>query len=205
MAPPQHDPRRPYKRAAISDQPRLRPPHPVRPARRRPGAHPQLRQPPPVSPIPLFRRRATTTLPRVPRRRSLRLHRRHGRSQAPGSRPAALVRPPDHAPGVDGRRSSPPRPRLVIPLSRLRIPSGCPCLFILIIPAIVYYLGVETSAGDPPSTYHRYGFSAVPMYESTLDGLQAAYSGSTPYLKDGLLFYNKQAHYQSGLTPLTLV
>ncbi|KAM3346922.1 hypothetical protein ACQJBY_021108 [Aegilops geniculata] len=63
----------------------------------------------------------------------------------------------------------------------------------------------ETSAGDPPSTYHRYRFSVVPIYESTLEGLQAAYSGSTPYFKDGLLFYNKHAHYQAGITPLTLV
>jgi snurportin-1 len=44
----------------------------------------------------------------------------------------------------------------------------------------------ETSAGD-----HEYRFSAVPIYECTLEGLQAAYSGSTPYIKDGLLFYNK--------------
>ncbi|EMS59538.1 hypothetical protein TRIUR3_16757 [Triticum urartu] len=63
----------------------------------------------------------------------------------------------------------------------------------------------ETSAGDPPSAYHRYRFSVVPMYESTLDGLQTAYSGSTPYVKDGLLFYNRHAHYQAGITPLTLV
>ncbi|XP_051180001.1 uncharacterized protein [Lolium perenne] len=53
--------------------------------------------------------------------------------------------------------------------------------------------------------YHRYRFSAFPMYESTLEGLETAYSGSTPYVKDGLLFYNKHAHYQSGITPLTLV
>ncbi|PAN31686.1 hypothetical protein GQ55_5G442200 [Panicum hallii var. hallii] len=63
----------------------------------------------------------------------------------------------------------------------------------------------ETSAGDPPSTYHRYRFRAVPIYECTLEGLQAAYSGSTSYVKDGLLFYNKHAHYQAGITPLTLV
>lgn len=63
----------------------------------------------------------------------------------------------------------------------------------------------ETSACDPPSTYHKYRFSAVPVYECTLQGLQAAYSGSTPYVKDGLLFYNKHAHYQAGITPLALV
>uniref|UniRef100_A0A804QUL1 Snurportin-1 n=1 Tax=Zea mays TaxID=4577 RepID=A0A804QUL1_MAIZE len=63
----------------------------------------------------------------------------------------------------------------------------------------------ETSAGDPPSTYHRYRFSALPVYECTLEGLQAAYSGSMPYVKDGLVFYNKHAHYQAGITPLALV
>ncbi|WVZ73234.1 hypothetical protein U9M48_021566 [Paspalum notatum var. saurae] len=63
----------------------------------------------------------------------------------------------------------------------------------------------ETSAGDPPSTYHRYRFSVVPIYECNLEGLQAAYSGSTPYVKDGLMFYNKHAHYQAGITPLALV
>ncbi|XP_066362991.1 uncharacterized protein [Miscanthus floridulus] len=63
----------------------------------------------------------------------------------------------------------------------------------------------ETSAGDPPSTYHRYRFSALPVYDCTLEGLQAAYSGSMPYVKDGLLFYNKHAHYQAGITPLALV
>lgn len=49
------------------------------------------------------------------------------------------------------------------------------------------------SAGDPPSTYHRYKFSLAPIYMNmnALQGLQAAYLGrSTPYVKDkdGLLF-----------------
>ncbi|KAG8053727.1 hypothetical protein GUJ93_ZPchr0001g33115 [Zizania palustris] len=64
---------------------------------------------------------------------------------------------------------------------------------------------METTASDPPSTYHRYRFSVVPIYECTLEGLEAAYSGSTPYMKDGLLFYNKHVHYQAGITPLALV
>lgn len=50
---------------------------------------------------------------------------------------------------------------------------------------------VEVGASDPPSTYHRYKFSSVPVYNCDRDGLHAAYSGSTPYVKDGLLFYNK--------------
>ncbi|KAF3964551.1 hypothetical protein CMV_011166 [Castanea mollissima] len=34
---------------------------------------------------------------------------------------------------------------------------------------------------------------------------ETAYTGAVPYVKDGLLFYNKHAHYQTGNTPLALV
>lgn len=63
----------------------------------------------------------------------------------------------------------------------------------------------ETGACDPPSQYHRYRFSLVPVYNCDQDGLSAAYTGPAPYVKDGLLFYNKHAHYQTGNTPLALV
>ncbi|XP_078170278.1 snurportin-1 protein [Carex rostrata] len=63
----------------------------------------------------------------------------------------------------------------------------------------------ETGASDPPSQYHRYRFNVVQIYECNLIGLQAAYSGQVSYVKDGLLFYNKHAHYQAGNTPLALV
>ncbi|KAK9090127.1 hypothetical protein Sjap_023304 [Stephania japonica] len=63
----------------------------------------------------------------------------------------------------------------------------------------------ETGAFDPPSQYHRYRFSVVPIYNCDHTGLHAAYAGETPFMKDGLLFYNKHAHYQAGLTPLALV
>lgn len=63
----------------------------------------------------------------------------------------------------------------------------------------------ETGACNPPSTYHKYRFSVVPIYDCDEIGLQAAYSGVVPYIKDGLLFYNKHAHYQTGNTPLALV
>ncbi|CAL1405746.1 unnamed protein product [Linum trigynum] len=59
----------------------------------------------------------------------------------------------------------------------------------------------ESGASGPPSYYHKYRFSAV-THEK---GLPAAYTDATPYVKDGLLFYNKHAHYQSGNTPLALV
>ncbi|XP_009613386.1 uncharacterized protein [Nicotiana tomentosiformis] len=63
----------------------------------------------------------------------------------------------------------------------------------------------ETGACDAPSTYHRYKFSTLPVYNCDKEGLHTAYVGQVPYVKDGLLFYNKHAHYQTGNTPLTLV
>ncbi|XP_039126030.1 snurportin-1 [Dioscorea cayenensis subsp. rotundata] len=64
---------------------------------------------------------------------------------------------------------------------------------------------VETGACNPPSTYHRYRFSVVSIYDCNQMGLHAAYAGSMPFSRDGLLFYNKHAHYQTGNTPLALV
>ncbi|KAL6194200.1 hypothetical protein ACLB2K_035284 [Fragaria x ananassa] len=63
----------------------------------------------------------------------------------------------------------------------------------------------ETRACDPPSYYHRYRFNLVPWYTCDLTGLHTAYNGPVPYVKDGLMFYNKYAHYQPRLTPLALV
>lgn len=63
----------------------------------------------------------------------------------------------------------------------------------------------ETGACDAPSTYHKYKFSALPVYNCDKEGLQMAYAGQVPYVKDGLLFYNKHAEYQTGNTPLALV
>ncbi|KAL9239359.1 hypothetical protein vseg_013691 [Gypsophila vaccaria] len=63
----------------------------------------------------------------------------------------------------------------------------------------------ECGACEPPSYYHRYKFSPVPVYNCDQAGLLSAYSGHAPYVKDGLLFYNKHALYQAGNTPLALV
>ncbi|RZR83015.1 hypothetical protein BHM03_00009574 [Ensete ventricosum] len=49
----------------------------------------------------------------------------------------------------------------------------------------------ESGACNSPSTYHRYTFSVVPIYDCDQAGLRAAYSSVVPYVKDGLLFYNK--------------
>lgn len=63
----------------------------------------------------------------------------------------------------------------------------------------------ESGASETPSVYHRFRFVAVSVYNCDQQGLQTAYLGPVPYVKDGLLFYNKHAHYQMGNTPLTLV
>lgn len=63
----------------------------------------------------------------------------------------------------------------------------------------------ETGAGNPPSAYHKYRFTVVPIYDCTEMGLHTAYTGAVPYVKDGLLFYNKHALYQTGNTPLALI
>lgn len=63
----------------------------------------------------------------------------------------------------------------------------------------------ESGARNPPSKYHRFSFRPVPVYPSDQNGLWTAYTGEVPYAKDGLLFYNKHAHYQTGNTPLVLV
>ncbi|XP_010555547.1 PREDICTED: snurportin-1 isoform X2 [Tarenaya hassleriana] len=63
----------------------------------------------------------------------------------------------------------------------------------------------ETGACGPPSFYHKFRFNTVPVYNCDQSGLFSAYTGSVPYVKDGLLFYNKHAHYHTGTTPLVLV
>ncbi|XP_057480600.1 uncharacterized protein LOC130767674 [Actinidia eriantha] len=63
----------------------------------------------------------------------------------------------------------------------------------------------ESGACDSPSFYHKYRFGLVPVYNCDQAGLHIAYTGPVPFVKDGLLFYNKHAHYQTGNTPLALV
>ncbi|KAE8730917.1 Purple acid phosphatase 27 [Hibiscus syriacus] len=58
----------------------------------------------------------------------------------------------------------------------------------------------ESCACNAPSHYHKFRFSAVSVYNCDQSGLYAAYTGAVPYVKDGLLFYNKHAHYQTGNT-----
>lgn len=50
---------------------------------------------------------------------------------------------------------------------------------------------VEVGACDAPSTYHKFRFCMVPVYECDEKGLETAYTGVMPYVKDGLLFHNR--------------
>lgn len=50
---------------------------------------------------------------------------------------------------------------------------------------------LETGACEAPSQYHRYRFSLLTIYNCDYEGLNTAYTGSVPYVKDGLAFYNK--------------
>ncbi|DAZ94297.1 TPA: hypothetical protein N0F65_012066 [Lagenidium giganteum] len=62
----------------------------------------------------------------------------------------------------------------------------------------------EGTAGTV-SRANPYRFLTLPCYECDAEGVQAAHSTQFPFLKDGLLFYLKGAHYDLGLTPLVLV
>ncbi|XP_022987094.1 snurportin-1-like isoform X2 [Cucurbita maxima] len=62
---------------------------------------------------------------------------------------------------------------------------------------------VETGACEPPSYYHEYKFSLIPLYTCHQNSLYVAYTGAVPFVKDDLLFY-KHSHYQPD-TPLALV
>eukprot|EP00898_Chlorokybus_atmophyticus_P001070 jgi/Chlat1/1964/Chrsp158S08702 len=63
----------------------------------------------------------------------------------------------------------------------------------------------ECGATNPPSHKHKFRFAAVPSYPCDAVALQRAYEGAVPFTRDGLIFYNKQAHYVLGFTPLMLL
>ena len=52
---------------------------------------------------------------------------------------------------------------------------------------------------------NEYMFSCPNIYSCSLEGLRKAYYEKTPYLKDGLLFYHKEAGYEQGLNPYILI
>ncbi|KAG6401530.1 hypothetical protein SASPL_138389 [Salvia splendens] len=59
----------------------------------------------------------------------------------------------------------------------------------------------DSEACNDPSPYHECRFMTLLIYNCDKEGLKAAYTGPVSYVKDGLLFNNKHAHYESGNTP----
>ncbi|TYZ61531.1 hypothetical protein PybrP1_006855 [[Pythium] brassicae (nom. inval.)] len=64
---------------------------------------------------------------------------------------------------------------------------------------------LSESAISTATPANPFRFLPVPCYESDEHGIMEAYSTTFPFLKDGLLFYLKAAHYELGLSPLALV
>jgi snurportin-1 len=59
----------------------------------------------------------------------------------------------------------------------------------------------ETGALNPPTAHHRYRFSVVPVFECNAASLEAVYTGSVAFVRDGLLFVNRSP---LSLFPLSL-
>lgn len=54
------------------------------------------------------------------------------------------------------------------------------------------------------SDFNHYRFQPVPVFDCSRQGLGDAYAGNVPFIKDGLLFYYKEGHYEEGLSPCVL-
>eukprot|EP00300_Choanocystis_sp_HF-7_P040055 c6466_g1_i2.p2 GENE.c6466_g1_i2~~c6466_g1_i2.p2 ORF type:complete len:149 (+),score=24.15 c6466_g1_i2:584-1030(+) len=63
----------------------------------------------------------------------------------------------------------------------------------------------ETPNVTVPTAQNPIPFFALPFAACTPDNLRAAYEQDLGFCKDGLLFYNKEAHYTPGTTPLSLL
>lgn len=55
------------------------------------------------------------------------------------------------------------------------------------------------------NNYNHYIIAPLPYFDCDLSGLQNAYEGNYPFQRDGLLFYHKYGHYQTGQSSLALV
>ncbi|CAM9613617.1 unnamed protein product [Ectocarpus sp. 6 AP-2014] len=58
---------------------------------------------------------------------------------------------------------------------------------------------------DTVTSRNAYRIKPTPYHECDRQGLAHAYASPVPFIKDGLLFYLKTAHYQLGPTPLVLL
>eukprot|EP00904_Undaria_pinnatifida_P011058 jgi/Undpi1/7082/HiC_scaffold_22.g09556.m1 len=72
-----------------------------------------------------------------------------------------------------------------------------------------YWVRTKLLEADGPletvSPSNAFRIKSTPYHECDRQGLAHAYSSPVPFIKDGLLFYFKAAHYQLGPTPLVLL
>ena len=61
---------------------------------------------------------------------------------------------------------------------------------------------LRTKLGELDGSVGDYGILPAPYFDADDAGIRRAYEGVMPFVRDGLLFYNKQGHYALGLTPL---
>nr|CCA19475.1 snurportinlike protein putative [Albugo laibachii Nc14] len=67
----------------------------------------------------------------------------------------------------------------------------------------LYWLREKLTEGNAAvrAPANPYPFLPIPCFECDCGGLETAYKTSFPYIKDGLLFIMKAAHYELGLSP----
>jgi hypothetical protein len=63
----------------------------------------------------------------------------------------------------------------------------------------------ETSGLLTPPPVQTYSFRLIPYWECNPEGLHQAYFGQLDFIKNGLLFYHREGHYETHLTPLVLL
>eukprot|EP00903_Cladosiphon_okamuranus_P016060 g14826.t1 len=72
-----------------------------------------------------------------------------------------------------------------------------------------YWVRTKLQEADGPldsvTSRNAYRIKSTPYHECDRQGLAHAYSSPVPFIKDGLLFHLKSAHYQLGPTPLVLL
>lgn len=59
-------------------------------------------------------------------------------------------------------------------------------------------IGPVLCAHQSNRRHHSIAFVPAPVWRADYDGIEKAYTSTLPYCRDGLLFYNTEAHYELG-------
>ena len=65
-----------------------------------------------------------------------------------------------------------------------------------------YWLRTKLEETKLECSESDFAVETCPYFEADAAGIDAAHAGPLPYLRDGLLFYDKRGHYARGLAPL---